>query len=104
MYGSPAIASDGSIVLATTGGQVLSVGGGGLCDGVAALPCDDGDPCTNDVCIPDTGVCEHISLCDDGNPCTADSCVVGSGCTVEPLLDGTDCDDGLECTSGEQCT
>ena len=49
------------------------------CDpnGAALTPIDDGLPCTEDVCDPDTGIVDHNALaagtvCDDGNPCSID--------------------------------
>jgi hypothetical protein len=39
--------------------------------------CDDGDPCTQDVCDPGTG-CTHPSICDDGRACTTDVCDPGT--------------------------
>jgi len=58
--------------------------------------CDDGNPCTNDLCAG--GQCTHEpangAACDDGDPCTeSDSCGAG-GCYGLPLS----CDDGDDCT------
>ncbi len=68
---------------------------------VSACPaaCDDGNPCTDDVC-PD-GTCRHefnaAPCAPDGNPCTRDACLDGACQAVEP--DGTACDDdGNDCT------
>jgi hypothetical protein len=40
--------------------------------------CDDGDPCTQDVCDPAAGDpktgCAHPSICDDHRDCTTDLC------------------------------
>ncbi|MBM4370081.1 MAG: hypothetical protein FJ098_00405 [Deltaproteobacteria bacterium] len=66
-------------------------------------PCDDGDACTvKDVC--DNGLCAGPILldCDDGNPCTDDSCVPASGC-LHDSLGGIPCDDGSACTVGDAC-
>src|SRR5439155_862470 len=45
------------------------------------LPCDDGNPCTDDSCDPTAG-CVHTNNtgpCDDGNPCTtSDTCQSGT--------------------------
>jgi len=67
------------------------------CDGqIDEGLCDDGDPCTTDVCDPLEG-CSHpynSKPCDDGDECTeSDHCFQGS-CL------GTDknCDDGNPCT------
>ncbi|MGM0574116.1 MAG: hypothetical protein ACQEXJ_00080 [Myxococcota bacterium] len=58
-------------------------------------PCDDGDPCTVDLCDPETGECSSEPLdCDDGDPCTEDFCDSGEGCIAEDVL----CDDGDACT------
>ncbi len=71
--------------------------GSGPC--LTDFDCDDGDPCTNDICDPATGGCVNIPIqgcegepegtvegqtegefcatnldCDDGNPCTEDVC------------------------------
>jgi hypothetical protein len=55
--------------------------------------CDDGDPCTDDVC--DAGSCTHPPYdCDDGNACTVDSCVNG-WCVNTPVA----CDDHNACTT-----
>jgi len=61
--------------------------------------CDDGDPCTADVCEPG-GLCSHApraagGTCDDDNPCTHDDQCDGTGaCAGSPV----DCDDGLPCS------
>ena len=65
-------------------------------------PCDDGNPCTfADTCAK--GVCTSgVSLdCDDGNPCTTDQCDDLEGCLHIPSAGP--CDDGNECTAGESC-
>jgi hypothetical protein len=37
--------------------------------------CDDGQGCTDDVCVATSGQCVHVPRnCDDQNACTADSC------------------------------
>lgn len=75
----------------------------GVCNGKAKL-CDDGNPCTVDTCVPDSGSCNStldISICDDKNPCTYDACNL-SGCLHGP--NATACDDGKACTSGDKCS
>ncbi len=71
---------------------------------ISACPaaCDDGNPCTDDVC-PD-GICRHefnVAPCvADGNSCTRDACVNGTCQAIEP--DGTACDeDWNDCTLDE---
>ena len=81
----------------------------GICEkGLYLLgPCtDDGNECTEDICI--NGVCSHPPnttingerICtDDGNECTDDVCSVGT-CTHPPIDGNPDCeDDGNECTN-----
>jgi len=62
-----------------------------------ALPCDDGNPCTDDSCAPASG-CAYApnSLpCDDQNACTITDCCVDGGCVGVGSLD---CDDDNPCT------
>jgi hypothetical protein len=91
--------------------------------------CDDGNPCTSDICVPGVG-CTLMPLsgvacddgnacsvfdtcwdgrcigtartCDDRNPCTSDTCVPGVGCTYR-LLSGVACDDENACTVSDTC-
>jgi hypothetical protein len=71
--------------------------------------CDDGDPCTLDLCDP-SGGCLHpaapdLTPCaDDGDPCSQDVCVAGS--CVHPVaeeccLSPAECDDGNPCTTDD---
>jgi len=90
--------------------------------------CDDGNECTEDNCLGDSG-CEYVELnegeCKDGDPCTvADHCAAGlcignpvvcdddeectddfcdgsGGCLFEP--NSVLCDDGNPCTVADQC-
>jgi hypothetical protein len=51
--------------------------------------CDDGIPCTIDICDPGLG-CLHIpdpGYCDDGDPCTTDLCDPNLGCLHIPVPD-----------------
>ncbi len=78
------------------------------------VSCDDGDPCTDDVCDPDSGTCASTlsdkcgeppcsddAECDDENPCTDDRCQPGVGCVSTPV--DADCDDGSVCTTTDSC-
>ena len=68
------------------------------------LECDDGVPCTTDVCGGD-GVCRNEAddaACDDGNDCTMDVCVAGTGCRSTPD-DTASCDDGFFCNGADAC-
>jgi len=100
---------------------------GGECAGVL-LGCDDGNSCTDDVCLEDEGGCvfytntlpcddgsactagDHCAEgacagvlvnCDDGNGCTDDLCDADTGCLFEPGSGA--CDDGDMCTDGDSC-
>lgn len=69
------------------------------------LPCSDGDPCTpTDVCTAGACVGTGTMVCNDGNPCTTDSCVKGKGCQFPAGSDGGTCDDGNGCTTNDKCS
>ena len=54
-----------------------------LCD----ADCEDGNPCTNDLCISGLG-CAHIPRagpCDDGNPCTIKDVCAAAVCGGAPV-------------------
>lgn len=68
--------------------------------GDGLLGCDDGNPCTNDGCVPTKeGGCVHIpniDPCDDGDPCT-----IGDYCKERECQPGKgllECDDLNVCT------
>lgn len=71
--------------------------------------CEDGDFCTeNDQCeSPQDNVvtvCLGADIsCDDGNPCTNDTCVPTGECTYEPALEGVSCKTAGVCIQGECC-
>ncbi len=104
----------------------------GVCTPGAKANCDDGNPCTADLCnvatgcknSPITGTCNAddnactidlcvsgvctagtAKVCNDGNPCTADSCGVSTGlCVFAPVPDGNGCNaDGSLCTDQDFC-
>ena len=70
-----------------------------VCDTVAGscthtpVDCNDGQACTDDSCDPTTGACVHTAVnCDDSNPCTNDSCiqaVAANPCVVNDAGTGT---------------
>jgi hypothetical protein len=43
------------------------------------------------------------TVCDDGNPCTYDVCIQGDQCAYPAKPAGDSCDDGLFCTRTETC-
>jgi len=66
-------------------------------------PCSDGNECTlGDACF--YGVCTGgiAKSCDDGNPCSQDLCDPVAGCTSQPLT-GPGCGDGFICTVDDSC-
>ncbi len=73
----------------------------GTCLG-APIACDDGNPCTLDVCNPlasfsSKGPClfaPSAAVCDDGDPCTTADICQAAKCTGSALV----CDDGNACT------
>ncbi len=108
----------------TTGDQCS----GGLCSGAGSLECDDHNPCTKDICLPEGG-CGHENIaaaCDDEDPCTLNDycddgqCIPGAApdcndqnpCTDDSCVDGlcvneaneAECDDGNACTVGDGCS
>ena len=116
-----------------TDGNICSLGDrcvAGSCEGTSEMTCDDGNPCTADMCNPqagciftaagsgiacntdpcvegqtcDGGACQGGTpmACDDGDVCTVDYCDPLIGCVVKPSP-GASCDDGDPCTIGDAC-
>ena len=69
---------------------------------LTGIECDDGDDCNvEDLCL--AGECQGQPMfCDDGNDCTLDECLVPDGCANEPLT-GPGCNDGDACTGPDIC-
>ena len=60
-----------------------------------AADCDDGNPCTKDLCTDGECAYEFFpSDCDDGDACTTDDMCLNGACVGTPM----DCDDGDACT------
>ena len=75
----------------TPSGQDASGDGSLFCQ----QDCDDGDPCTDDVCYRIVG-CSHVpraGSCDDGNPCTISDVCGTNGCAgkANPCADNDPC-------------
>ncbi len=89
--------------MATQQGLAMLIGVGMLCTDDAY--CDDGNPCTDDICDPDSG-CAHVNndlnLCDNSHLCTSGVCLAGI-CQTSMLPSGTNCDDNLACTGLDVC-
>ena len=105
----------------------------GSCKAGPKKDCDDGNPCSFDVCnvssgttscqhTNQTGACEDGSLCTSGDvfagvcvggaakaclddsPCTAQACEPTTGaCVATFVADGQSCDDGDVCSAGAAC-
>src|SRR5262245_7531137 len=84
---------------------------GGPCCTTSAT-CNDGDPCSVDVC--DSGACDANPIpgcircatdveCNDGSVCTVDACV-GGKCVFTAVADGTPCPDNDACNGQETCS
>ena len=100
----------------------------GVCEGGIAVNCNDGNPCTDESCDPQSG-CSSVPngapcsdgnvctvddqcangecsggaplLCHDENPCTDDGCSPDAGCTF--VANAADCSDGDACTVDDHC-
>ncbi len=71
---------------------------GGLSDCDAPIPAEETCNALDDDC---DGVTDE-ELCDDGNPCTEDQCVPGAGCSFVPL-DGLPCEGEDLCAGQWTC-
>ena len=81
----------------TSGDHCADSDTGPLCVGIQ-LDCADLDLCTQDLCDPATGQCQHAPVnCDDGNGCTIDSCDPATGLCRREHREGT-CSDANPCT------
>lgn len=78
-------------------------------------PCDDDDPCTDDIELTDGGCsnpwilgkcCLANPMCDDGDPCTTDSCVPNPDDDTYGLClhDAACCSTDADCDDGNGCT
>ncbi|MCW5891700.1 MAG: hypothetical protein KIT14_14285 [bacterium] len=97
----------------TSAAQICNAGNGTVCDGIeqcspatgaceaTPLDCDDGNPCTDDMCDPVLG-CQHVNntaSCNDGNLCTLSDVCSNGVCGGVPLP----CGDGNACNGIETC-
>ncbi len=74
----------------------------GVCGGGSPVNCNDGNPCTDDVCNSEQG-CVHTdndAPCNDGDICTTNDVCSESECVGGAALD---CDDGDLCNGAETC-
>ncbi len=104
---------------------------GTVCKTAPAIVCNDGNVCTNDACVPATGLCAYTNNtascsdgdvctledkcsggsckgsgapnCNDNEECTTDSCDKTLGCQHKPIAENTACDDGNICSTGDRC-
>jgi cysteine-rich repeat protein len=88
-------------------GPAPSCGDGNI-DTACGEECDDGGNEANDgcsaVCITEVPECQTDQTCDDGNPCTDDVCDTTNGLNKCIYTNNTNvCDDGDECTVSDGC-
>lgn len=70
---------------------------------ITGFACEDSNACTaTGICLSGACLVEPI-VCDDGNPCTLDLCNPATGCNFVPGNQGKPCDDGDECTLATTC-
>ncbi len=63
--------------------------------------CKDDKPCTSgEACSGGECKAAKTTSCDDGNPCTMDICDGKGGCVNDKLADGEGCGDGKTCKAG----
>ncbi|HOD09091.1 MAG TPA: IPT/TIG domain-containing protein, partial [Myxococcota bacterium] len=74
----------------------------GLCAPFVTRNCDDGNECTDDVCVEELGCVRtnNSSPCDDGSVCTLDDTCIDGACGHLNVLD---CDNGVFCDGVELC-
>ncbi len=83
-------------------GETCESGVGCLYEPLSDVPCEDADLCTaTEHCVYAASVGAAAVDCDDGVPCTLDLCDPWFGCLHEDL--DALCDDGDPCTGGDQC-
>jgi len=70
---------------------------------IADLSCSDGSVCTvGDACKNGTCLAGKTMICNDGNPCTIDVCDAKKGCVGKD--NAASCNDGDVCTSNDVCS
>jgi len=99
---TPVICDDGNSCTTDScdpgsGCEFIGVEDGSPCQGENY--CLGGDTCVGEVCVDGT---ELISCGDDGNPCTDDNCIPSVGCVYS--LNNDPCDDEFDCTVDDVCT
>jgi len=98
----------GAVCAALLGIALAGCGGGDGGVEVAcktSAECDDGNPCTDDVCVEGgCGAINNTAACDDGVFCNgADSCA-GGRCSAhvgDPCISGDECADACDETAGD---
>lgn len=85
--------------LSTSTCELLAAPNGTACAASEAT-CGVAGTCEAGLCVssPSAG-----ADCDDGNPCTVDVCAPGAGCSHFSIPDGSSCDDERTCTSSDMC-
>ncbi|HXH18841.1 MAG TPA: T9SS type A sorting domain-containing protein, partial [Chitinophagales bacterium] len=68
-----------------------------------AIPVDDNNACTQDLCNAQTGIQHTLLSCDDNNACTQDFCDTQQGCQHLLSFPGC-CQSSAECNDNDPCT
>lgn len=108
--GEVCIPDEGCVTDATPDAGMFDAGMGDAGAPSCATGCDDGNPCTQDLCVG--GECTHSAGsggCDDGDPCThSDRCEAGRcagtgySCSPPPCMSAS-CDGSGGCSVGGGC-
>ncbi len=99
---SPARRCDAGTPCAIIACSAATCGGGKPVTACLGPPCIGGGLCTGGLCDgPSNPLLK--AACDDGNPCTLDVCDPGLGCSSATLPDATPCDDGKACSAFDAC-
>ncbi len=72
-----------------------------VADGAVCI--DDGACTLAAACLGGACTVTRTRSCDDGNPCTADVCNDDSGCASTPVPNGGACNDSNPCTTADVC-
>lgn len=97
----------GGLALLMPGGRALAAPSGGHGNKPAGDKCNQHFQCQTGYCDPATGTCGYCSTnadCDDGDPCTYDVCGSSSHhCFHDPIPDCRACTGSGRCPHGGEC-
>ncbi|MEZ4373791.1 MAG: hypothetical protein R3B07_23420 [Polyangiaceae bacterium] len=80
-----------------------------VCEAGNSISCDDGNPCTDDSCVPASGICSHEGR-DDGLSCGSGKICLAQSCKTSVCGDhyidsakSEECDDGKDGDNADGC-